>query len=186
MMKVTDTSSVVAYSPSIHYKPGWPWGGIVGGDWLPVALPFGPSGNYSVVSTSVPPPLLNWADITQVAWVVTFSLAIGTAHIYFDGLRFVKPLVVNMTDPGATTRRSIRINKEAIVTYADAVSYANGYLANQMLPQIYWTLENVGRVDIPTGKYFLYGTLPLLLREVDYTLTKDAGWKMTATAWEKT
>jgi hypothetical protein len=186
LMQVKDSAGMYAASATVHYKRGfWP---DLPADWLPIALPFGPSGNYTVVSTEDPPPLLNWADLTEIGWVAIFTGfgAVGAVNIWFDGLRFVKPLVVNRSDSGATTRRSIRITKEAIVNYADAVIYALGALENQKYPQIYWSLDNIARVDIPTGQSFTYGVTSLLLREVDYTFSKDAGWKMMGTAWEKT
>jgi hypothetical protein len=184
-IQVKDSSNLYAVSPSIHYKPSF-WGNLTGLGTLPVALPFGPSGNYTIVSNETPPPLFDWSDVVQIGWLARFPIAVGTVHIWFDGLRFVKPLVTNVSDPGATTRRSQRISKEAIISYADAVSYAHGILENQKLPQIYWSLENIGRIDLPTGKTFKYGTTDLLLREVVYDFSKDEGWKLTGTAWEQT
>lgn len=184
-MQVKDSTGLYAVSPSIHYKPSF-WGSLTGLGWWPIALPFGPSGSYTVVSDETPPPLFDWADVTQIGWMIKPPGAWASVDIWFDGLRFVKPLVVNVTDSGATTRRTQRISKEAIIDYASAVSYARGVLKNQKLPQIYWSLENIGRVDLPTGKTFTYGTTPLLLRETVYDFSKDEGWKLTGTAWEKT
>jgi hypothetical protein len=184
-VQAKDGTGLYAVSQAIHYKPTF-WGTLTGLGWIPVALPFGPSGNYTVISDETPPPLFDWADVVEIGWLAKFPVAVGGVHIWFDGLRFVKPLVVNVSDPGATTRRTQRVSKEAIISYDAAVSYARGILENQKLPQIYWSLENIGRVDLPTGKTFKYGTTDLLLREATYDFSKDEGWKLTGTAWEKT
>ena len=56
----------------------------------------------------------------------------------------------------------------------------------QKQPNVYWDIENLGRVDIPSGSKFKIGTLELLMRDQKWTMTKEGGWTISGTALEQT
>jgi hypothetical protein len=185
MMQCKDSADVYAFSPSYHYRRGWlP---LMAGGWVNIAIPFGPSSTWSVVSAANPPPVFDWSDVTEIAWVAIMSwLQAGVPIILFDGLEFVKPLVVNSYDASAGIRRSHHVSKDAVATYWAAKLIAQGLLEQMNKAQIYWDFENLGRVDIPSGYRFMAGTTELLLREQRWQFSKAGGWILTGKAWEAT
>jgi hypothetical protein len=190
LIQVTDGAGVVAYSSSGYgYQVGW-WPPKDAGDWQELVFSFGPSANYSVVENTKPLPIFNWSDVAEIAWVCKANWGQGypnpNADYWFDGLYFVKPLVVNAYSTSDGVRKSVHVAKDEIVNYASAKLIANALLEQQMKPQIYWDFEEIGRDDIPSGYRFTLGSTELLMREQRWQFSKEAGWILTGKAWEKT
>lgn len=186
IIEVKDGTDTLAQSETVHLEPAtstifpyWTYPA-----WVPIAIPFGPSSNYKCITADA---TFDWSDVVEIRWVLgNFPPgAIGHISVWFDGLRFVKPLIINRYQSGAVTRRSIVVTKTAIANYSDAVDYADGLLENRQSAQIYWDFTNIGRADIPVGQTFHVDSLELLLREADYSFTKDKGWTVKGVGWEK-
>jgi hypothetical protein len=192
LIQVTDSAGVVAYSPGYGYQTGlWPFKDA--GDWLEVPFAFGPSANYTVVSDTTPLPIFNWSDVVEIVWICKTSLGQGrqawpnpNADFWFDGLCFVKPLVVNAYSTSDGVRKSVHVAKEGIASYSSGKLLANALLEEQMKPQVYWDMEEIGRDDIPSGSKFTLGSTELLMREQRWQFIKESGWVLTGKAWEKT
>jgi hypothetical protein len=185
LMQCIDSAGVIAYSPSYHYKNNWlP---ALAADWVNPIFPFGPSANWNVVSATKPPPVFDWSDIVEIAWVTIHGiLASGSPEIWFDALEFIKPLVVNAYSTTDAVRKSIHVAKDGIATYSAARLIANALLEEQVKSQVYWDMEEIGRDDIPSGSKFTLGSTELLMREQRWQFVKDSGWVLTGKAWEKT
>jgi hypothetical protein len=185
LMQCKDSDDVYAYSPTYHYKQSW-YPTLAAG-WVNPVFPFGPSANWTVVSATKPPPLFNWSDITEIAWVTIHSILFsGFAEIWFDGLEFIKPLVVNAYSTTDGVRKSVHVAKDGTTTYSAAKLIANALLEQQVKSQIYWDMEEIGRDDIPSGSKFTLGSTELLMREQRWHFAKESGWVLTGKAWEKT
>jgi hypothetical protein len=189
LIEVKDTCLLLADSNPVHVDPGGPFANWFNPVWVPVNLPFGPSGNYKVRTDTTQP--LDWSAIAEVRFVMWgIPAGLGTFNLWFDGLRFVKPLVVSATKTGSPTypdtRRTLVKQATEISSYAAAKAYALAVLENESNPQIYWQFENLGRVDIPIGYKFNVGSLELLMRELTYSMSKDKGLIINGVGWEAT
>jgi hypothetical protein len=185
LMQCKDSDDVYAYSPAYHYKQSW-YPTLAAG-WVNPVFPFGPSANWNVVSATNPPPVFNWSDIVEIAWVTIHSILFsGSPEIWFDGLEFIKPLVVNSYSTSDGVRKSIHVAKDGIATYSAAKLIADALLEEQVKSQVYWDMEEIGRDDIPSGSRFTLGSTELLMREQRWQFLKDSGWILTGKAWEKT
>jgi hypothetical protein len=191
LIQVTDGAGVVAYSPGYGYQVGW-WPPKDAGDWQEILFPFGPSAKYSVVAdTRYPPvPIFDWSNVVEIAWVCKASSFQGypnpNADYWFDGLYFIKPLVVNAYSTSDGVRKSAHVAKDEIVNYTSAKLIANALLEQQKMAQIYWDFDEIGRDDIPSGFRFTLGSTELLMREQRWQFSKESGWTLTGKAWEKT
>lgn len=130
----------------------------------------------------------NWAKLEKLWFTFIFSPFLFRAQValWFDGLKFVKPLVVNAYDSSSGSRKSRIESKENIVGYTAAKSVVNALLEEYKKPFTYWSISNLGRDDILSGKKFTVGETELLMREQRWTMNKESGWLIEATAWEKT
>lgn len=152
-------------------------------EWKTIQLPFGPSASYKIME---PSQTFDWAAVKEIRFCIYNTPTIMGLDVWFDGLAFLKPLVVRVTDPTATTRRTSIEAATAISDYIFAKALGNSILENQLKPQIYRNLENLGRIDIPVGSKFKLGATELLMREETYKMTKSTGWIITGLAWEAT
>lgn len=165
-------------------------------EWHYVQLPFGPSANYKpsewAPGSKKDQTWIDWSNIAEIRWVVyNFPLGIGTIQILFDGLRFIKPLVVRQYQAGAGTRRIHFAEMTNISQYGDirlspylspyklAKIWARSILENLMEPNRYYDFENLGRTDIPVGYRFSLEGTELVMREETYIFAKSEGWKIT-------
>ena len=169
-------------------------------EWHYVQLPFGPSANYKpsewAEGSKKDQTNIDWSDITEIRWVgYNYPYGVGTIQILFDGLRFIKPLVVNQKQEGAATRRVHFADMTNISQYGDireepylspyklATIYARSVLENLVDPNRYYDFENVGRTDIPVGYTFNLEEKSLVMREETYTFSKDEGWKISGNGY---
>jgi hypothetical protein len=147
-----------------------------------VAFAFGPDSNYGIVSSVQTPAFFDWTSVQQIRYMFqpsSASILLGKTvwSIYFDGFAIVKPLVVHVTQSGATSRRAQTYVQSGILTYGDAVNYAQARLEDLMMPQTYYQIKNIGRNDIPAGNLFIAEGQKLVARSVDYTFNKTTdGW----------
>jgi hypothetical protein len=165
-------------------------------EWHYVQLPFGPSANYKpsewAQGSKKDQTYIDWSNIAEIRWVgYNYPYGIGTIQILFDGLRFIKPLVVNQREAGAGTRRIHFADMTNISQYGDirqppylspyklAKIYARSILENLVDPNRYYDFENLGRTDIPVGYLFSLESRELVMREESYIFSKDEGWKIT-------
>jgi hypothetical protein len=182
LVEVKDFSNKLGMSNSVHIEPGGKWFSAY---WNYVQLPFGPSASYKNAEGNN--DSYDWTSIKEVRFVVfNFPLGLGTLNIWFDGLRFIKPLVVNKAQGGQPSRRTHVAQASHISSYPLAVIYAQALLENMMNPQQYYEINNIGRADIPAGYKFTAEAKTLLAREIRYQFTKDEGWLIDLTGFEQT
>jgi hypothetical protein len=155
-----------------------------------MAVPFGPDSNWQILSSVVTPAFFDWTSIAQIKYQpsITGVLApVGAVDLWFDGFAIVKPLVVHVTQTGATSRRAQTYVQSGILTYADALNYAQAQLESLMQPQTYYEIKNIGRNDIPAGYLFIAEGQQLIARSVDYTYNKTQdGWIIDVKGFAKT
>jgi hypothetical protein len=163
------------------------------GTWQPIALPFGPSANYTPLDSTLP---FEWSHVQAIDFMCSFPgayLPPGLAEgcdINFDGFCFVKPLIVHAIDSSAKSLRTDVVQRTAFTDYWTAKMLAQGMVLNTKSPYIYWELENIGREDLQIGRTFRYidehqSLNEFLLRELNHHYEKSQGWTITATAWEQ-
>jgi hypothetical protein len=182
LIEVKDgTSATVAQSQSAKVDPGGPFSNWFNPNWVYVQLPFGPSANYKNMSDK---DTIDWSNIAEVRFCCFISPGVGTVNIWFDGFRFIKPLVVNKSR--GTTRRTFIHNASAFDSYTKAAIYCEALLENLENPQRYYDFENLGRVDIPIGYKFSLEGVQLVMRELSYHLSKDQGWIIKGRGFEQT
>ena len=128
-------------------------------DYCEYSIPFGPSSNFIVPTTSA----LDWSSIQQIKFhFINGPDKAQTMYIHFDAFKMVKPLVAVATDYGAGLCTSDISNQTTVTDFKTAQAIAYGLLQNENTPQIYWDFENLGRTDIPVGRTFaMSGTPPL-------------------------
>lgn len=164
----------------VHPSPG---SGLPAG-WQQMTIAFGPDSNFVLVTGT----FFDWASVAQIRF--SFSpqnVLVATAQsLWFDGFQFVKPLVVNTKQAGATTRRTYTQVESGILTYLDAVNYGQATLENMMQPQQYDEIKNIGRNDIPAGYAFTSEAKSLVARMIKYKFTKPEGWLIDMKGWEAT
>jgi len=183
LIEVKDGNDLLAQSEKVHLDAAPPstWFTPV---WKYVQLPFGPSANYKAMSET---DQFDWSQVQEVRFV--FYGPNISAHVsidmWFDGFRFIKPLVVNRSS-GATTKRNHIANETWINTYKNAKIWAQALLETMMNPQQYYDFENIGRADIPVGYKVTAEGKELLVRELRYQFAKDTGWIVTLKAFEAT
>lgn len=181
LIEVKDGSARLAQSEKVHLEGATiaNWFTPV---WKYVQLPFGPSANYKPMSET---DLIDWSNIAEVRFCV-FDLgkSVPGFDVWFDGFRFIKPLVVNKSS--GTTRRTMIHNATAFDSYAKAVLYCQALLENLDKPQTYYDFDNLGRVDIPIGYKFSLEGVQLVIRELSYHLSKDQGWMISGRGYEQT
>jgi hypothetical protein len=182
LLEVVDENDYLVQSTSTHLE-GATIGNWFTPEWKTVQLPFGPSANYKSMD---PLQIFNWAAVKEIRFVVYNTPSVMGFDVWFDGLAFIKPLVVRVTESGATTRRTQIKQANMITTYPQAKTFALALLENECKPQVYRAIENLGRVDIPIGSKFKIGTIELLMREATYKMTKSTGWVISGVAWEAT
>jgi hypothetical protein len=180
-VEVADTSGNLADSPSIAWngtnlaEPGLPKG------WMWLSFPFGPDSNYSLAKGSY----FDWSSVSQIRYVLPNPPA--PISMFFDGFAIVKPLVVQVFQSGATTRRTQTYVQSGILTYKDAANYGNAQLQYYGQPQQYYKITNIGRNDLPAGNYFTAFGKTLVAREVDYSYNKSQdGWLIDVEGYEPT
>ena len=182
LVEVKDgTSATLAQSQSVKVDPGGPFSNWLNPNWVYVQLPFGPSANYKNMSDK---DTIDWSNIAEVRFCCFISPGVGTVNIWFDGFRFIKPLVVNKSR--GTTRRTFIHNASAFDSYTKAAIYCEALLENLENPQRYYDFENLGRVDIPIGYKFSLEGVQLVMRELSYHLSKDQGWIIKGRGFEQT
>jgi hypothetical protein len=171
------TTGTTAAGESVRYDPGM---NFLFPPWNYVQRPFGPSAGFKPTSPTAPPTdVVDWANIAELRFVVyNYPYGMGTISIFFDGFRFIKPLVVRCPQvPATPATRRIQIEPVSnIASYALAKIYGNSVLENLMTAQHYYNFENLGRVDIPIGYKFSLEGVQMLMREMSYVFSKDEGW----------
>ena len=181
LIEVKDLDGVLAQSEGIRIEKGVNWYAPA---WNYIQLPFGPSANYKNMSDK---DALDWTSIQEIRYVFyNYPYGLGTIQCLMDGFRFIKPLVVNNAQGGATTRRIHPVQESTLSTYDMAKNWAQVVLENLMNPQQYYDITNIGRADIPAGYTFTSEAKTLLAREVNYLLSKDQGWLITVKGFEQT
>jgi hypothetical protein len=184
MIEVVDQNNLVAQSEEINLE-GATFANWFTPVWKYVQLPFGPSSNYKCMSET---DQFDWSRVKQVRWVF-FGPNLSAAtplELWYDGFRFIKPLVVNQTGGDKATRRTLIQNATSIASYSAAKIYAKALLESFAFAQQYFDFENLGRVDIPIGQKFTFETRELVLRECTYTFNKDNGWTIKGRGFEAT
>jgi hypothetical protein len=130
----------------------------------------------------------DWRSVKEVRFVIGGRK--GAFDVLFDAFRFVKPLIANAVylsgEPREKSCRSVVVAKEKIIDYESALLIAKALLEQQKKPNTYWDIENLGRVDIPSGSKFKIGTLELLMRDERWSMTKEGGWTISGRALEQT
>lgn len=180
LIEVVDEGNLRAQSESVRVEKGVNW---YSPTWNYIQLPFGPSSNYKTMSDT---DVIDWSRIKEIRYCgFNFPYGLGTIQIAFDGLRFIKPLVVNQTG-GMPTRRTLIQQETAITDYALAKVYAKALLENVVNPQQYFDFDNLGRVDIPIGQKFTFEGRELVMRELKYDFSKDEGWTIKGRGYEAT
>jgi hypothetical protein len=153
--------------------------------WLPAQINIGPTVANWTRKTGTS---FDWTAVKELRFLVSGQRA--AFDFYFDGFKFVKPLIAHARYVSGTaqekTCRSIVIAKEKIANYQAALLTAQGLLETQKRPNVYWNFEDIGRTDIPSGYKFTLGSTELLMRDQKWSMTKEGGWLVTATALEKT
>ena len=171
------TTGTTAAGESVRYDPRM---NFLFPPWNYVQRPFGPSAGFKPTSPTAPPTdVVDWANIAELRFVVyNYPYGMGTISIFFDGFRFIKPLVVRCPQvPASPATRRIQIEPVSnIASYALAKIYGNSVLENLMTAQQYYDFENLGRVDIPIGHKFSLEGVEMLMREMSYVFSKDEGW----------
>jgi hypothetical protein len=181
LIEVVDEGDLRAQSEAIRVEKGVNW---YAPTWNYVQLPFGSSSNYKTMSDT---DVIDWSRIKEIRYCgFNFPYGLGTIQIAFDGLRFIKPLVVNVTGGYKATRRSHIQQATGIADYALAKVYALSLLENMKNPQQYFDFENVGRVDIPVGYKFTLEGAELVMREETFLFSKDEGWIIKGKGFEAT
>jgi len=171
------TTGATAAGESVRYEPGM---NFLFPPWNYVQRPFGPSAGFKPTNPTAPPTeMVDWANIAELRFVVyNYPYGMGTINIFFDGFRFIKPLVVRCPQvPASPATRRIQIEPVSnIASYALAKIYGNSVLENLMTPQHYYDFDNLGRVDIPVGYKFSLEGVQMLMREMSCIFSKDEGW----------
>jgi hypothetical protein len=153
--------------------------------WAHPTISIGPTvGNWSQKTGAS----FDWAAVKELKFIIGGKKA--ALDFYFDGFKFVKPLIAQARyvsgDSYEKTCRSIVIAKEKIANYQAALLTAQGLLEGQKRPNVYWNFEDIGRTDIPSGYTFNLGSTELLMRDQKWSMTKEGGWLVSATALEQT
>jgi hypothetical protein len=171
------TTGATGIGESVRYDPGM---NVFFPPWNYVQRPFGPSAGFKPTNPTAPPTeVVDWSNIAEVRFVVyNYPYGMGTVNIFFDGFRFIKPLVVRCPQvPASPATRRIQIQPASnIASYKLAKIYGNSVLENLMTAQEYYDFENLGRVDIPIGYKFRLEGVEMLMRELSYVFSKDEGW----------
>jgi hypothetical protein len=172
------TNDMLFDSEQVHIDPGGAFSNWLNPEWVYVQLPFGPSANYKNMSnptSNVDTP--DWSNINEVRYVMIIPPGIGTLNVWFDGFRFIKPLVIRVKDDSSGIRRTIVQTASHLTSYPLAKIYAQAVLDALKLPQVYYEFQNLGRADIPVGYRFKYeGDQEFVMREEYVTFSKDEGW----------
>jgi len=182
LLEVVDENDYLVQSESSHLE-GATIGNWFNPEWKTLQLPFGPSASYKSMD---PLQIFNWAAVKQIRFCVYKTPSIMGFDVWFDGLAFIKPLVVAIQEAGATSRRTKIKQASTVSTYPQAKTFGRAILENEYTPQTYRNIENLGRVDVPIGSKFKIGTTELIMREATYTMTKSTGWIISGLAWEAT
>jgi len=171
------TTGATAIGESVRYDPGL---SVFFPPWNYVQRPFGPSAGFKPTNPTAPPTeVVDWSNIAEVRFVVyNYPYGMGTVNIFFDGIRFIKPLVVRCPQvPATPATRRIQIEPASnMASYKLAKIYGNSVLENLMTAQQYYDFDNLGRVDIPIGYKFSLEGVEMLMREMSYVFSKDEGW----------
>ena len=153
-------------------------------EWLNPTISIGATASWALkMGTS-----FDWTSIKELRFVLGGQKA--AFDFYFDGFRFIKPLIANAVylsgEPREKSCRSIVLAKEKIINYESALLIAKALLEQQKKANAYWEIENLGRVDIPSGAKFKIGALELLMRDERWSMTKADGWRISGRALERT
>ena len=164
-------------------------------DWTYVQFPFGPSAGigqnetYTIVTPTTAGTTFDWTNVAEVRFKV---FSIGTLlnpqlfYLYFDGFRFIKPLVAHFKSSLTGSRwRPQDSQMKTVTNYPQLLEYAAAMCHNTENPQQYYQIENIGRVDIPPGSKFTFDSKTLLARKLHYEMSKD-GWIVKLEGWEAT
>jgi hypothetical protein len=152
--------------------------------WKYVQLPFGPAANYKTMSEG---DQFEWANVSEIRFVFygpNLSAHVGI-ELFFDGLRFIKPLVVHRGASSVTNRTHVA-SETWINNYKNGKIWAQALLETMQNPQQYYDLINIGRADIPVGQKVTAEGKELLVRELRCQFAKDTGWVITLRAFEAT
>jgi len=179
------TNSILADSQQVHIDPGGWFSNWLNPEWVPVSIPFGPSAGYKIVTSGV--DSFDWSNVAEIRYVA-YANGIGTINIWFDGFRFFKPLVANkaLAAPSPATRRTQIVQATQVTSYLLLALYAQSILENQMYPQQYYEVTNIGRNDLKAGQTVGLEGKTVVIRELDYSFEKAAGWEIEGKFWEQT
>lgn len=180
LLEALDVDDNVARSQQITARAtggAWYWPSE---EWLHAAISIGPSANWALKTGSS----FDWSSVKELRFLIGGQA--GWFDFYFDGFVFIKPLVVHAYSTTDGVRKSVHISKDGVSSYASAKMLANALLEQQLMPQVYWDFEAIGRDDIQSGYRFTLGSTELLMREQRWQFVKESGWILTGKAWEKT
>jgi len=170
--------------------------------WKPyLNIPIGPSANMEGSENATEP--FDWAAVKEIRWVCKNGPAYSWP-IWFDGLRFIKPLVIHYPDynmsgganpydepwhpaPAFGYRSSTSLSTEIVMEqsvdeWKVGKRIASSIYESKAYPQAYWTIEGFGVTECIPGQKFLFGPTELCMRENRFSITKDGGFESSITA----
>jgi len=183
MLAIKDGDNKIAVTQKVRLPGGTVFNWFTP-EWKYVQLNIGPSVKNLTITEGTEP--FSWENVAEIRFVF-FRLAfqhVWVPTIWFDGLRFIKPLVVRHQITPPNTKRPYIKSMNWINTWKIAKSAASSLAQNMVMPQEYYLFENIGRVDVPVGQTFVGSGVTLLAREITYTMAKDEGWKVKVHGWK--
>ena len=171
---------------------------LQGETWQYFQWPFGPASgigakkDYTIVDpdpVEYPDTVFDWLNIAEIRFkFIEFGFEEEPVLLdcYFDGFRFIKPLVAHWVSGAATTFRPLFQSANELTTYGLARAYAYAICQERCEPQAYYELKNLARIDIPPGSKFVLDSKSLVARSIKYRMNKLTGWNVEMEGWEAT
>ena len=171
------------------------------GEWTWFEHPFGPASNVLPLAQAAPAQgysitsgtrlEFDWRNVAEIRFKVVEDGSVTPYDntVMFDGFQFVKPLMVQYPvrsgEPTIVTQRGAFNTVDWLKDWRQARDWASGLYENLSLTQEYYTVKNLGRVDIAAGEVFTLDSKALVARNIHYVMSKDGGWLIDVEGWPK-